>query len=81
MSYHGSGIGEQEYEEIRMVLFGCEALSAWSDEELADKWGFIHSAIQDAFDGGCLDMDRGTAYGLASIVFDNELEQYREEVN
>lgn len=82
MSYHGSGIDEQTYDTIRAYMFGQDSLGAWTEEELADKQffiGWIFSCCD--WEEDLPDMDREEVARVASIVFDHELEEWKDSVS
>lgn len=78
MTYHGTGLDEQTYDSMRMILFGQESLNAW-EGQLDDKEGIINDALEQAEEFGYLDWPMDKAKEIASIVFDKEVEEYKSE--
>ena len=70
----------ETYDILRMAMFGCESLSAWSEEELADKEGFIEWAIRDSeVLADFPDYTETEVRIMLEEVFDREMARYREE--
>jgi len=71
----------EEYDTLRAAMFGQQALSDWSDEELADPedfylWALTGDELRDLRD----------KYGEPEVrrmlaeVFEQEVEEYRSEL-
>lgn len=73
------------YEICRAAMFGQDSLSAWTDEDLENKQDFIDWALNVAEIMEQMKLDgygeytREEVAAFLSEVFDEELQEYRQE--